>query len=446
MARIFIDTDELRTVAGDLRRDTGEIGPLLGRLGSGFQGTWMPLQSAPMGARWEGQNMQLRALAVRVHNDANSLTAEALWIDALEAGAYAVGQFTRGVRWTLTTVMTGAAWIGSGVIGALHALGNFGIRALHAVGNFGRQYLLPLGTTLLVAGVTAIAKAAESLLRLSSLQYSLETWARNRPYSVTLDKPPRTAPPSGSSGNWDRFNKAVGQAEGFGDLMERIGELPPGAISIIKTQSDPPHWTVLLRGLDLDAGAEPNTLGGAACSMLVKWCDYEAAVSRLLVEAGVKPGDHVALIGHSQGGITARNLASDRTFNETYKLDLVVTAGSPVETGFPIRNSATSVVGLQNTSDPVTVTNTRDFLDQAASILQPGAYDNFDGTKLGPGINSPFAGHANSPYADRIRYHESGNSSSPVANLLRDPSARRFLPPPGEVQNFGIGDVSGRLW
>lgn len=446
MGRIFIDTDELRTIAGDLRRDTGEIGPLLGRLGSGFHGTWMPVEAARMNVRWEGQNAQLRALAVRVHNDAASLTAEALLIEALEAGAYVVGQFTRGVRWTLTTVRNGATWVGSHVVGALHALGNFGRQALDALGNFTRQYLRPLGTTLLVAIVAVFSQVVEDLSRVIALQSIVETWARNRDYSVSLDKPPQTAPPPGSSGRWDRFNESVGQARGFGDLMERIDKLPPGTISIIRTQSDPPHWTVLLRGLDRNAATETNTLGDATCSMLVKWCDYEAAVSRLLVEAGVRPGDHVALIGHSQGGITARNLASDRTFNETYNLDLVVTAGSPVETGFPIQNSTTRVVGLQNTSDPVTVANTRDHLDQAISMLRPGTYDDFDGTRLSTGINPSFAGHANSLYADRLRYHEFGHSDSPVATLLRDPGSRSFLPPPGEVQTYSISDVSGRLW
>jgi hypothetical protein len=46
---------------------------------------------------------------------------------------------------------------------------------------------------------------------------------------------------------------------------------------------------------------------------------------------GVPNGADVALIGHSQGGIVAMNLAEDRSFREQYHLTNVATFGSSVQ-------------------------------------------------------------------------------------------------------------------
>lgn len=58
----------------------------------------------------------------------------------------------------------------------------------------------------------------------------------------------------------------------------------------------------------------------------------EAASTRLVLEtmrrAGVKPGDRVSLVGHSQGGIVAASLASDMA--DRYRFEHVITAGAPI--------------------------------------------------------------------------------------------------------------------
>src|SRR5205085_2616189 len=54
------------------------------------------------------------------------------------------------------------------------------------------------------------------------------------------------------------------------------------------------------------------------------------AVATALREAGAEPGDQVAAVGHSQGGVHAMNLSQDKAFLSEFDLKFVLTAGAPV--------------------------------------------------------------------------------------------------------------------
>lgn len=75
---------------------------------------------------------------------------------------------------------------------------------------------------------------------------------------------------------------------------------------------------------------------------------YERAVLAAMQEAGVDPSDPVMLVGFSQGGIMAGNLAA---YNSDYNWDAVVVAGAPIDS-MPIPSS-TTVVSVQHDGDPV---------------------------------------------------------------------------------------------
>lgn len=65
-------------------------------------------------------------------------------------------------------------------------------------------------------------------------------------------------------------------------------------------------------------------------------------VHEAMQQAGIKPQDSVALVGHSQGGIVAATIASD--LSENYRIEHVVTAGSPIANHpIPRRTWVTSV-------------------------------------------------------------------------------------------------------
>ena len=55
----------------------------------------------------------------------------------------------------------------------------------------------------------------------------------------------------------------------------------------------------------------------------------ESAVVTAMRQAGIQPGEEVALYGHSQGGITVSNIAADPAIQERYNITTVLTAGSP---------------------------------------------------------------------------------------------------------------------
>ena len=57
--------------------------------------------------------------------------------------------------------------------------------------------------------------------------------------------------------------------------------------------------------------------------------DMESGVVTAMRQAGIQPGEEVALYGHSQGGITVSNIAADPAIQERYNITTVLTAGSP---------------------------------------------------------------------------------------------------------------------
>lgn len=75
---------------------------------------------------------------------------------------------------------------------------------------------------------------------------------------------------------------------------------------------------------------------------------YERAVLQAMEQAGVGADDPVMLVGFSQGGIMAGNLAA---YNSDYNWDAVVVAGAPIDS-MPIPSS-TTVVSVQHDWDPV---------------------------------------------------------------------------------------------
>ncbi|MBZ5734973.1 GPI inositol-deacylase [Nocardioides sp. TRM66260-LWL] len=80
----------------------------------------------------------------------------------------------------------------------------------------------------------------------------------------------------------------------------------------------------------------------------------QAAVEEAMRRAGIKPGDPVMLVGHSQGGIIAASIAADRDFD----VRAVVTAGSPIAR-IPIPDDV-QVLSFENRQDAVPKLDGRD--------------------------------------------------------------------------------------
>ena len=77
----------------------------------------------------------------------------------------------------------------------------------------------------------------------------------------------------------------------------------------------------------------------------------ESGVVTAMRQAGIQPGEEVALYGHSQGGITVSNIAADPAIQERYNITTVLTAGSPTA-GADIPDDV-HALHLENTGDAV---------------------------------------------------------------------------------------------
>ncbi len=112
-------------------------------------------------------------------------------------------------------------------------------------------------------------------------------------------------------------------------------------------------WVVYVPGTtDWTSGdGEPQDLltnleavGGTPTAM-------ESGVVTAMRQAGIQPGEEVALYGHSQGGITVSNIAADPAIQGRYDITTVLTAGSPTA-GADIPDDV-HALHLENTGDAV---------------------------------------------------------------------------------------------
>lgn len=111
-------------------------------------------------------------------------------------------------------------------------------------------------------------------------------------------------------------------------------------------------WTVVLQGTQnwdpvsrnpQDLQTNLQAVGGLASEQL-------DAVKTAMEMAGIGQGEPVELVGHSQGGIIAAQLACDAAFASKYAITNVTTAGSPIA-GYAPRG--TPVLALENDRDIV---------------------------------------------------------------------------------------------
>ena len=96
------------------------------------------------------------------------------------------------------------------------------------------------------------------------------------------------------------------------------------------------------------------------------------ATTQALRQAGVKPGDSVTFVGHSQGGAVATTLAE----SGVYKTTGLVTAGSPTGT-LPVRGDYPAVV-MEHTNDVVPGLGGGRLTTQATVVTRDSGHNRLD--------------------------------------------------------------------
>ena len=102
--------------------------------------------------------------------------------------------------------------------------------------------------------------------------------------------------------------------------IQRV-EHADGGVSWVVYVPGTTDWTVG-DGEPQDLLTNLEGVGGTPTAM-------ESAVVTAMRQAGIQPGEEVALYGHSQGGITVSNIAADPAIQDRYNITTVLTAGSP---------------------------------------------------------------------------------------------------------------------
>jgi pimeloyl-ACP methyl ester carboxylesterase len=147
----------------------------------------------------------------------------------------------------------------------------------------------------------------------------------------------------------------------LGSAMRRVADLeswPEAALAVERvTGADGVNrFLIELPGMrHLGVARDPLDLSGAVSAMALPATAYTRCVSKALDAAGVPPGADVALVGHSEGGIVAMDLAADPHFNGArVRVTHVVVAGAPVSSKHVAAGSGTRVFSIENVNDIVT--------------------------------------------------------------------------------------------
>ncbi|MCX5193036.1 hypothetical protein OOK31_03865 [Streptomyces sp. NBC_00249] len=146
--------------------------------------------------------------------------------------------------------------------------------------------------------------------------------------------------------------------DGSGSIVgyvRNIGRIGTRGLLLVQRVAGPDgahRFVVQLAGMARGFNEEsPQDLVGALNAVGGTDTAYTRAVSGALRQL-VPSGAELALVGHSQGGITAMNLAASRDFNALYRVTHVVAIGSPIDTK-RAADPRTKVLSLVNEHDIV---------------------------------------------------------------------------------------------
>jgi len=162
-------------------------------------------------------------------------------------------------------------------------------------------------------------------------------------------------------------------------MAERVARIPdtgnPIRIETYKLPDGNTHAEVFIGGTHewgVGSGATPFDLESNLRLVAGHTSLSVIATTQALRQAGVKPGDSVTFIGHSQGGAVATSLAE----SGVYKTAGLVTVGAPTGT-LPVRGNYPAVV-IEHTNDVVPGLGGARLTTQATVVTRHSGHRLFD--------------------------------------------------------------------
>ncbi len=168
-----------------------------------------------------------------------------------------------------------------------------------------------------------------------------------------------------------------------------------------------PSWTVLIPGTRswLPGTTDTQDMLSNLQEVAGRTSDQQVAVLAAMDLAGIRPGDPVELVGHSQGGAVALSIASSEE-SSRFNFVSVLTAGAP-SPGSPA--ISVPVLSLENTADIVPALDGKSaFSDGSATVIH---FDARDLPKVGSGA------HGTKTYAAAAEKLEQSNALPDLATF-----------------------------
>jgi hypothetical protein len=150
-------------------------------------------------------------------------------------------------------------------------------------------------------------------------------------------------------------------AQSISSMLDRVGDLEDQSAASVAVQrvagaDGVTRYVVVLSGMrSVVDTPDPEDLLGSGAALVRTTTTYTTCVREAVDAALVPVGAQVLLVGHSEGGIVAMDLAGDPAFNgDRVRVTQVVAAGSPVSSKPVARGSDTRVLSIENVNDIVT--------------------------------------------------------------------------------------------
>jgi len=147
----------------------------------------------------------------------------------------------------------------------------------------------------------------------------------------------------------------------IGSMFDRVGDLedqPAASIAVQRVAGTDgiARYVVVLSGMrSMTNTSDPEDLLGSGAAVVATTTNYTTCVREAIDAALVPRGAEVLLVGHSEGGIVAMDLAGDPAFNGgRVRVMQVVAAGSPISSKPVAGGSGTRVLSIENVNDIVT--------------------------------------------------------------------------------------------
>ena len=147
----------------------------------------------------------------------------------------------------------------------------------------------------------------------------------------------------------------------LGSALRRVSDLEHTstadlAVERVVAADGTTRWVVELPGMrHMGVSGDPEDLSGSIAAMALPATAYTRSVAQALDAVGAPRGAPVLLVGHSEGGIVAMDLAGDPAFNGgRVRVTHVVVAGSPISSKQVAAGSGTKVFSVENVNDVVT--------------------------------------------------------------------------------------------